>query len=298
MTKVFKITAILLSTSIAQAYIVEEGGGGRKASPFSTTDWSPESFAPKIRIRPLGENVCREDKRNVDSDTDKIIRREYNAWAVRYGKTKDMKRFVIFKKNFVLQMEMNRKNGEFLLLNEFGDMTEEEYIEFSKTSEERKEVEGNVIGAIKLEGIKNALLESKRKSILQETQIFVEQKKVLSESAIIYPSIQMEKCLPERIYMLLVDSIGRTILHEKESVRSESTNTAFVESIPFDKSYRDHLYTPMQRPDDFILRPPLLSAAVSLASETIRNHLIDTEGLRWEDYTDTMNFKETEYFDE
>jgi hypothetical protein len=56
-----------------------------------------------------------------------VIRAEYDAWSIRFGKTKEDKRYQIFRANFITQMEWNRKTGQFYLLNEFGDMTTEEY---------------------------------------------------------------------------------------------------------------------------------------------------------------------------
>ena len=53
---------------------------------------------------------------------DDIFREEYHAWAKRYGKsTSDESRFENFKLNFMLQMQHNKKTGQFNLLNEFGD---------------------------------------------------------------------------------------------------------------------------------------------------------------------------------
>ena len=285
----FRVPAILLSTSIAHAYIAEDGGR-RKDSPFSTANWSPKSFAPKIRIRPLGEPVVREDKINVDSNADMIIRREYRAWTVRHGKVEDMKRFEIFKQNFVSQMEMNRKNGEFFLLNEFGDLTEEEYNFLLQKS--REEIESSMIGTTKLGRVENfkeiheSIFESSRKAILQEPQIEAKAKKILLYKALADSPIQPDKYLSENIYNMLVDATRRTILHEKENMRSQQTNTVVFESTSFHEPYRDLLYTPMQQLDEFTLLPSLLSAAVSSVSETTTNHLISIMGSGLDDYTD------------
>ena len=60
-------------------------------------------------------------------DVDVVIRAEYDAWTARFGKKKEDKRYDIFRANFIAQMEWNRKTGQFYLLNEFGDMTPDEY---------------------------------------------------------------------------------------------------------------------------------------------------------------------------
>lgn len=60
-------------------------------------------------------------------DVNEIIRAEYDAWCFRYSKTKEDNRFQIFKSNFMKQMDFNLKTGKFFLLNEYGDMTSEEY---------------------------------------------------------------------------------------------------------------------------------------------------------------------------
>mmetsp|Transcript_749 Transcript_749/g.1579 ORF Transcript_749/g.1579 Transcript_749/m.1579 type:complete len:234 (-) Transcript_749:402-1103(-) len=61
-------------------------------------------------------------------EVDDVFREEYNAWAKLHGKsTADPRRFEIFKLNFMLQMQHNKKTGTFKNLNEFGDMTEKEF---------------------------------------------------------------------------------------------------------------------------------------------------------------------------
>ena len=48
MKSLFGVAVILVSTPCARAYI-DENPIGRQSSPFSVTDWSPKTFAPKIR---------------------------------------------------------------------------------------------------------------------------------------------------------------------------------------------------------------------------------------------------------
>ena len=197
MKYLFRATIIFVATKNVSAYI-EESTAGRKSQPFATTDWSPQSFTPKIRIRPLGEPEIEEEKINVDRNADGIIRREYSAWTKRYGKVRDEKRFQIFKKNFVTQMEMNRKNGKFYLLNEFGDLTKEEYISvLQKGPNERGKNEVDYIGSSstlppapipRLEDLTKELLdsvmESSRKFVAEERNEIKDRKEILEMGTI------------------------------------------------------------------------------------------------------------------
>ena len=136
MTKRFLAIPLLLSTTQVAAYV--EDSMSRK---FVTSGLpKPWSKAFRTKIEPLGEkqSVSRKTRvvpistnESIDTtlafDVEEIIRDEYNSWAKRYGKTKLDKRFEIFRHNFIAQMEFNRETGQFFLLNEYGDMTTEEY---------------------------------------------------------------------------------------------------------------------------------------------------------------------------
>lgn len=101
---------------------------GRKPSSFSPSQWNPEtSVAPKVQQKPSSSDISGPIIMPPAVDVDEIIRAEYVAWSFRYGKVKEDSRYKIFKHNFMLQMEYNRQTGEFYLLNEFGDVTAEEY---------------------------------------------------------------------------------------------------------------------------------------------------------------------------
>lgn len=55
-------------------------------------------------------------------ELDDVFRQEYQVWANRYGKsTDDESRFENFKLNYMLQMQHNKRTGQFADLNEFGD---------------------------------------------------------------------------------------------------------------------------------------------------------------------------------
>jgi hypothetical protein len=118
------------SPTTTTAYI-EDSMMRKPSSPsYGTTEWNPKSFLPKVSIRPLGETPPVEDTVNLDD----IIRTEYHKWSIRHGKVKEAERFVIFKQNFALQMESNRNTGEFFLLNQFGDLTVDEYESMMESS--------------------------------------------------------------------------------------------------------------------------------------------------------------------
>ena len=66
--------------------------------------------------------------------------------ADRYGKIKSEERYKIWSDNMILQMEYNKRSGDFFLLNEYGDMTTDEYnrkmkMRTIKTLEDRRHVQ-------------------------------------------------------------------------------------------------------------------------------------------------------------
>jgi hypothetical protein len=103
----------LLSALAAAALAVKAVDGYVSPTPHSSqaTAWTPKSFA----------------QAPVTVDVEGMFRNEYIAWAKSHGKTTDEARFQIFKQNFMLQMQHNKKTGEFHDLNEHGDMTEAEF---------------------------------------------------------------------------------------------------------------------------------------------------------------------------
>jgi hypothetical protein len=103
-------------------------------SPTTTTTTTTTTTSTNVN------DINKHDSRNKDDinklpsasgiarfDVDEIIRAEYDAWAFRYGKNKEEERFEIFRSNFMTQMDFNLLTGKFFLLNEYGDMTSEEY---------------------------------------------------------------------------------------------------------------------------------------------------------------------------
>lgn len=278
------VTLFFAAANCASAYIEDSPMRGRKASQFGVTDWSPQTFTPKIRIRPLGEAEVKDEKINVDAQATAIIRREYGAWANRHGKEKNEYRFGIFKKNFVLQMEMNRKNNEFFLLNEFGDLTKEEYIALLKTPEGAKVMEQNELQTSydprassapstlraapiqKIEDMAQSVLdsamESSRKSIAEEKKKIIEARRKKEE--------------------------------EYNDIAASFSRISASDSGPL--SYFELLNAPMQPLDTFVRRPTLMSGAVSSVSETFRYHLIMDVESKWEDHAYAMDFGNDEEY--
>lgn len=317
MKKGFLVTVIFVPILSVNAYI-EEISIGRKSSSFSTTNWSPKSFAPKVRIHPLGEMPINENKINVDSNADGIIQREYNAWVVRHGKVRSIKRFEIFRRNFILQMEMNRRNGDFFLLNEFGDLTEEEYSSISQTRNESKRREQNEIektrnANVKVSIVKNLptprvkrrdtskkdvfehVRESSQNSLPGAQQAIMELEKMESAETFAYVPVQSDKHLPTHMYTSLVDETLRSIFDEKKIKGVQNLSSNSFGKIPVLASYFDILYSPMQLQDNFVLRPALLSAAVSSSSETIQNYLFQEADSEWEIYAYAIDFQDGQY---
>ncbi|KAG7373167.1 cathepsin propeptide inhibitor domain I29 [Nitzschia inconspicua] len=102
-------------------------------SPAPHGGWDPNKHNPRTQKNPpCSDNASMptfiEPPTNVQVED--IFREEYHDWAKRYGKKVDMndaERFENFKVNFLLQMQHNKKTGIFYLLNEYGDLTVQEY---------------------------------------------------------------------------------------------------------------------------------------------------------------------------
>jgi len=305
--KVLSGTIVIFASTLCVNAYIEETPTGRSSSPFPTTEWSPKSFAPKIRIRPMDETAIRDDKIQVDLSTNGIIRREYGAWTKRYGKTRSNKRFEIFKQNFEEQMEMNRRNGEFFLLNEFGDLTKEEYISLlqtSKTTYESKEpkeqenerrhtkpkitpLSDQTLPAAppkQLEELTqeviDSVMESSRKYVEEELQTTRKSMKVKSNKNEYTIPIHPQTYVSERAYTSLIGAVQRAT-QGKETMAAENSNLSASRWDLLPVSYIDFLYTPMKPLDNFITRSALESAAILSSSETIHNHLIETQDCDW-----------------
>jgi hypothetical protein len=63
---------------------------------------------------------------SLDMDDD-FLTAQYNAWAQTYTKLTSDSSFKVWKRNFLMQEVWNRTNGETFDLNQFGDMTKEEF---------------------------------------------------------------------------------------------------------------------------------------------------------------------------
>lgn len=130
-----RLFVCVIGVTVVSAYIDDSmmRKYGRKPSSFSPSQWYHESpVPPKVQLQPRTTNTRSYTNPVIVPpvvDVDEIVRAEYVAWSFRYGKTKDDRRYEIFKHNFMTQMEYNRKTGEFYLLNEFGDLTADEYEE-------------------------------------------------------------------------------------------------------------------------------------------------------------------------
>mmetsp|Transcript_20223 Transcript_20223/g.41484 ORF Transcript_20223/g.41484 Transcript_20223/m.41484 type:complete len:316 (+) Transcript_20223:110-1057(+) len=305
----FGIATILVS---AEAYIDEHTAFRPKSSPFATTDWSPKSFAPRPRINPLGEPAITDDRINVDSNVEGIIRREYSAWAVRHGKVKNDERFEIFKKNFVVQMEMNRKNGEFFLLNKFGDLTKDEFIALSKESNEfggkgfngvetrnKPNLKFSELSATlpsahipQIEDLTRELLESvldsSRRYVAEERNAFIQKERSKTTKVFIDNTVHQEgHFLTRNQYARLIDSVVR---NKNKKFRDKKIILGSPGSSTIRASYIHHLYTPMQPLDNFVRSPVFLSAAMTSVSETIQTNLIEKVDFEWEECAYAMNF--------
>ncbi|KAG7361640.1 hypothetical protein IV203_036741 [Nitzschia inconspicua] len=149
MIKNFFIVSLFLANIMSGAAYIDDSMMRKYSTSYDpTTMWSPKSLGglqpkttpeapsrPRTRIVPISPDTPRKEVEDAVNtrpgvtrfNVDEIIRAEYDAWAFRYGKTKQDDRFHIFRSNFMKQMDFNLKTGKFFLLNEYGDMTSEEY---------------------------------------------------------------------------------------------------------------------------------------------------------------------------
>ena len=305
MKTLFGAVVILISTPCVCAYI-EKIPLGIQPSPFpslndwepETLDWTPNEFTPKIRIRPmgdLGEPQTRDEEVNINAKAEGIIRREYSAWLKRYGKTRSNKRFAIFKRNFVLRMEMNRKNGEFFLLNEYGDLTENEYIAALRKSkesqiEEETEIKQSIDKKVsaysdgthpaapvkRLEDLTKEVLQSameaSHKSVTGESESATKPKKINYMERLDDGPVKPKKSLLQKMY-----AIREPALQDRDNTSVQNFDPSGTRSDTFLESYIDLMNLPMEQPDGFDLLPSLFSAAITSASQTTKSVLIEQQ---------------------
>ena len=58
------------------------------------------------------------------------VRQAYDEWRKKYDRPVDESRYPIFKKHYLEQQAWNERNGENHDLNEYGDVSEDEYLHF------------------------------------------------------------------------------------------------------------------------------------------------------------------------
>lgn len=99
------LIAAVLAVNTVHGYVFPTPNGSQ------ATAWTPKSFAqapPKV-------------------DVEGMFRNEYIEWAKTHSKSTNEERYQVFKQNFMLQMQHNKKTGGFHDLNEHGDLTEAEF---------------------------------------------------------------------------------------------------------------------------------------------------------------------------
>ena len=252
----------------------------------------------------MGEPAPKEEKITLDSKADDIIQREYSAWAVRHGKVKSAKRFEIFRRNFVKQMEMNRKNGEFFLLNEYGDLTEVEYISALRKSKESKgkedkkrEESADTLPAAPVKRLEDLTQEVLDSAMASSRKYIAEKQRMKKEAEKAKPvGIEPEKSLTKNVYKYLLETVRGLTEEEWEITRAQHTNPYGFQSNPIFMSYIDLLYAPMQPLDNFDVPPTHLSAAITPSLQTIQNYLIEEIDLEWAKHAYAMNFEGDEWY--
>ncbi len=71
---------------------------------------------------------------SLDMD-EMFLNEQYQTWVRKYNKTADNARFFNWKRNFLMQEVWNRTNGETFDLNEYGDLTKQEFDAMKKEDE-------------------------------------------------------------------------------------------------------------------------------------------------------------------
>jgi len=106
---------------------------------------SPHAFGQTQRVgrrqppapKPVPQGKAKGESKGADSaklspspddeTVDAFIRSEYDAWVIQHNRTADDERYIIFKKNFMATLEAFEKTGQYSALNQYADLTEEEY---------------------------------------------------------------------------------------------------------------------------------------------------------------------------
>jgi len=124
----------LLSTSFILCIFCSELASAYTSPSSAGTGWGHNNNAVVVAD---AEKKFKQPPANIEIDD--IFREEYQLWAKRYGKSGksvgDRSCFENFKLNFMLQMQHNKKTGTFNLLNEFGDMSAQQFDELMKGKE-------------------------------------------------------------------------------------------------------------------------------------------------------------------
>jgi hypothetical protein len=99
---------------------------------YSPTSWKPtgakrttpaaEAYVLETTIAPAAEEAT-----SSTIDLTNFLRIEYDAWLSHHGKIADESRFKSFKDNYVRQWQADRVTGDYHFLNQYGDLSPEEY---------------------------------------------------------------------------------------------------------------------------------------------------------------------------
>jgi hypothetical protein len=118
---------LVVFPAVTDAYVTRSPGG-------LTEPWSPSlKVTPEHKSTTTTPPSTTTTTTNPPSIVDQVFRDEYETWANKYDKVMSTYRFEIFKQNFMLQMQQNKRLGTFHLLNEFGDLTQVEYEKYLTT---------------------------------------------------------------------------------------------------------------------------------------------------------------------
>jgi hypothetical protein len=137
---VFASACVSGTSAFSANYLSSIGGadGVAAAAPkkkdYSPTAWKPtgaKRATPNVEATVLETTIvpAAPEVTSTTIDLTNFLRKEYYAWLQHHGKVADESRFAVFKDNYVKQWQADRVTGEYHFLNQYGDLSPEEYAE-------------------------------------------------------------------------------------------------------------------------------------------------------------------------
>jgi len=173
--------SILLSAPVALAYAPNANFRQpiRQQVPTSLAYAAQDSTAANVIQTPVMDWTTTDDAATAALKktlglSEGAVQEEYSNWLMQYGKVADESRYATYKKNYLMQEEYNQRVGAAFTLNEYGDMTEQEF----------REMKANAITAVAPPAIE----------VEEEVEVVAEQPQVIEEDTIVLdePLVEIE----------------------------------------------------------------------------------------------------------